>query len=324
MSQFQHPDRFQRRHIGPSESETREMLNALNVSSLDELIDQTVPASIRLSKPLNLPEPLSEFEYLQDLKQKALLNKVSRNYIGMGYYGTITPSVIARNLFQNPGWYTQYTPYQAEIAQGRLESLLNYQTMVCDLTGLPIANASLLDEGTAAAEAMHMFHAERNKRAAAGEEANIFFEKHPVIARHLQTLVDVGLGYVRLGQSAPTLSGGEAQRVKLSAELAKRSTGKTLYVLDEPTTGLHFDDVRRLLTVLHRLVDGGNSVLVIEHNLDVVYSSDWVVELGPEGGDGGGLITGTGTPEDIAKLKNSHTGRFLKPLIAAHGIKKKV
>lgn len=156
------------------------------------------------------------------------------------------------------------------------------------------------------------------------EEANIFFEKHPVIARHLQTLVDVGLGYVRLGQSAPTLSGGEAQRVKLSAELAKRSTGKTLYVLDEPTTGLHFDDVRRLLTVLHRLVDGGNSVLVIEHNLDVVYSSDWVVELGPEGGDGGGLITGTGTPEDIAKLKNSHTGRFLKPLIAAHGIKKKV
>jgi glycine dehydrogenase len=188
MSQFQHPDRFQRRHIGPSESETREMLNALNVSSLDELIDQTVPASIRLSQPLNLPEPLSEFEYLQDLKQKALLNQVSRNYIGMGYYGTITPSVIARNLFQNPGWYTQYTPYQAEIAQGRLESLLNYQTMVCDLTGLPIANASLLDEGTAAAEAMHMFHAERNKRAAAGEEANIFFVSDKVFPQTIDVL----------------------------------------------------------------------------------------------------------------------------------------
>jgi len=164
------------------------MLNALNVSSLDELIDQTVPASIRLSKPLNLPEPLSEFEYLQDLKQKALLNKVSRNYIGMGYYGTITPSVIARNLFQNPGWYTQYTPYQAEIAQGRLESLLNYQTMVCDLTGLPIANASLLDEGTAAAEAMHMFHAERNKRAAAGEEANVFFVSEKVLPQTIDVL----------------------------------------------------------------------------------------------------------------------------------------
>ncbi|MBP9114873.1 MAG: excinuclease ABC subunit UvrA [Acidimicrobiia bacterium] len=147
------------------------------------------------------------------------------------------------------------------------------------------------------------------------EEANEFFAKHPVIKRHLQTLVDVGLGYVRLGQSAPTLSGGEAQRVKLSSELAKRSTGKTLYVLDEPTTGLHFDDVKRLLAVLHRLVDGGNSVLVIEHNLDVVYSSDWVIELGPEGGDGGGMLIGTGTPEQIAKLKSSHTGMFLKELI---------
>ena len=153
------------------------------------------------------------------------------------------------------------------------------------------------------------------------EEANIFFEKHPVISRHLQTLVDVGLGYVRLGQSAPTLSGGEAQRVKLSSELAKRSTGKTLYVLDEPTTGLHFDDVKRLLIVLHRLVDGGNSVLVIEHNLDVVYSSDWVIELGPEGGDGGGEVIGCGTPEEIAKLKNSHTGKFLKQLIADKKVK---
>jgi excinuclease ABC subunit A len=147
------------------------------------------------------------------------------------------------------------------------------------------------------------------------EEAHVFFEKIPVIERHLKTLVDVGLGYVRLGQQAPTLSGGEAQRVKLSSELAKRSTGKTLYILDEPTTGLHFDDVRRLLIVLHRLVDAGNTVLVIEHNLDVILSADWVIDLGPEGGDGGGEILVEGPPEKIAKSKKSHTGRFLKELV---------
>ncbi len=147
------------------------------------------------------------------------------------------------------------------------------------------------------------------------EEAHEFFIKIPVIERHLKTLVDVGLGYVRLGQQAPTLSGGEAQRVKLSSELAKRSTGRTLYLLDEPTTGLHFDDVKKLLTVLHRLVDSGNTVLVIEHNLDVIRSADWVIDLGPEGGDGGGEIVAQGTPEDIAKNKASHTGRFLKQLV---------
>lgn len=147
------------------------------------------------------------------------------------------------------------------------------------------------------------------------EEAHIFFQKIPVIERHLKTLVDVGLGYVRLGQQAPTLSGGEAQRVKLSAELAKRSTGKTLYILDEPTTGLHFDDVKRLLIVLHRLVDAGNTVLVIEHNLDVIRSADWIIDLGPEGGDGGGDILVEGTPERVAKNKKSHTGRFLQQLV---------
>ena len=133
------------------------------------------------------------------------------------------------------------------------------------------------------------------------EEALEFFANQPTIARHLQTLVDVGLGYVRLGQPAPTLSGGEAQRVKLSAELGKRSTGRTLYILDEPTTGLHFEDVRRLLGVLQRLVDAGNTVLVIEHNLDVMKSADWVVDLGPEGGDGGGQVIVEGSPEHVAK-----------------------
>jgi excinuclease ABC subunit A len=137
-----------------------------------------------------------------------------------------------------------------------------------------------------------------------------------VIARHLQTLVDVGLGYVRLGQPATTLSGGEAQRVKLASELARRATGRTLYVLDEPTTGLHFDDVRKLLGVLQRLVDAGNTVLVIEHNLDVIKVADWIVDLGPEGGDGGGTVVAEGPPEVVAKVAESHTGRFLAPMLA--------
>ena len=147
------------------------------------------------------------------------------------------------------------------------------------------------------------------------EEAHAFFENQPSIARQLQTLVDVGLGYVRLGQPAPTLSGGEAQRVKLSTELGKRATGRTIYILDEPTTGLHFEDVRRLLDVLQRLVDAGNTMLVIEHNLDVIKSADWVIDLGPEGGAGGGTIVAEGTPEQIAKVRESYTGQFLGPLL---------
>jgi excinuclease ABC subunit A len=147
------------------------------------------------------------------------------------------------------------------------------------------------------------------------EEGLEYFSAQPVIARHLQTLVDVGLGYVRLGQPAPTLSGGEAQRVKLASELSKRSTGSTLYILDEPTTGLHFEDVRKLLGVLQRLVDNGNTVLVIEHNLDVIKSADWIIDLGPEGGDGGGWIVAEGTPEQVAKTAESYTGRFLEPLL---------
>jgi glycine dehydrogenase len=188
MSQFSHYDTFVRRHIGPGENETKQMLKALNVNTLDELIDQTVPDSIRMKHELRLPAPLNEQEYLRELKSIAVKNKVFRSYIGMGYHGTVTPNVILRNVFQNPGWYTQYTPYQAEIAQGRLESLLNFQTLVSDLTGLPIANASLLDEGTAAAEAMHMFYAEKNKRAKAGSEANVFFVSEQVLPQTLDVL----------------------------------------------------------------------------------------------------------------------------------------
>ncbi len=147
------------------------------------------------------------------------------------------------------------------------------------------------------------------------EEALDFFEAVPPIARHLRTLVDVGLGYVRLGQSAPTLSGGEAQRVKLASELQKRSTGRTVYVLDEPTTGLHFEDIRKLLRVLQGLVDKGNTVIVIEHNLDVVKSADWIIDMGPEGGSGGGIVVATGTPEDIAANLASHTGTHLAPML---------
>jgi excinuclease ABC subunit A len=147
------------------------------------------------------------------------------------------------------------------------------------------------------------------------EEALTFFANQPAISRHLQTIVDVGLGYVRLGQPAPTLSGGEAQRVKLASELAKRSTGHTIYILDEPTTGLHFEDIRRLLTVLTRLVDQGNTVLVIEHNLDVIKTADWIIDLGPDGGDGGGTVVVEGTPELVAKTPESYTGSFLAGLL---------
>ena len=152
-------DRFAPRHIGPSDSDVAAMLERVGVASLNALVDQTIPASIRLKEPLTLPAPRGEHRLLADLAAMAADNEVRRSYLGMGYYETITPPVILRNVLENPGWYTQYTPYQAEISQGRLEAMLNFQTMVADLTGLPLANASLLDEATAAAEAMAMCHA---------------------------------------------------------------------------------------------------------------------------------------------------------------------
>jgi excinuclease ABC subunit A len=147
------------------------------------------------------------------------------------------------------------------------------------------------------------------------EGALELLESIPVIQRKLQTLFDVGLGYIKLGQSSTTLSGGEAQRVKLSTELSRRDTGKTLYILDEPTTGLHFDDIKRLLAILSRLVDAGNTVIVIEHNLDVIKTADHIIDLGPEGGDGGGHVVVAGTPEEVVSCKKSYTGRFLKPVL---------
>jgi len=147
------------------------------------------------------------------------------------------------------------------------------------------------------------------------DQALEFFANQPAIARKLQTLVDVGLGYISLGQSATTLSGGEAQRIKLSTELSRRPTGRTLYILDEPTTGLHMADVERLLHMLHALVDAGNSMVVIEHNLDVIKNADWVIDMGPEGGNGGGQIVALGTPEQVAKIAGSYTGQYLKHML---------
>ena len=141
------------------------------------------------------------------------------------------------------------------------------------------------------------------------------FASVPKIRKIMQTLHDVGLDYLKLGQASPTLSGGEAQRIKLARELVKRGTGKTLYILDEPTTGLHFDDIRKLLEVLHGFTAAGNTVVVIEHNLDVIKTADWLIDLGPEGGDGGGLVLAAGTPEDVVKCPDSYTGQFLEPLL---------
>ena len=161
MNNIENSEKFLDRHIGPDNKDVREMLKVMGQKSLDHFIDETVPKKIRLKEKLNLASPMSEYELIAYMGELAKKNKILKSYIGLGYYGTVTPSVILRNILENPGWYTQYTPYQAEISQGRLEALLNFQTMISDLTGLPVANASLLDEGTAAAEAMHMLYAAR-------------------------------------------------------------------------------------------------------------------------------------------------------------------
>ena len=183
-------DTFPRRHIGPSETELKAMLATVGVASLDDLITQTIPAAIRLPKPLNLPAAQSESEALASLRALASKNKVHKSFIGMGYYGTITPPVILRNILENPGWYTQYTPYQAEISQGRLEALLNFQTMIADLTALPLANASMLDEATAAAEAMNMCYSLRGGEPGAVGHRDTFFVSercHPQTIAVVQT-----------------------------------------------------------------------------------------------------------------------------------------
>src|SRR5256886_11307892 len=185
MDLLKHPDRFVRRHIGPGPEAIRRMMQPLGFASLDELVDAAVPANIRLKRPLHLPGGRSEFGILNELRSMAAKNQVFRSFIGLGYHDCITPPVIQRNILENPGWYTQYTPYQAEISQGRLEMLLNFQTLICDLTGFEIANASLLDEATAAAEAMMMCH-----RLKHDEDRNVFLVSqncHPQNIEVVQT-----------------------------------------------------------------------------------------------------------------------------------------
>ena len=182
-------DLFENRHIGPDAKAKKEMLAAIKVKSMQTLIKATVPNQLLLKEEMDIPEAVSEYDYLQELKQIATKNKVFKSFIGQGYCETITPSVIARNVFHNPGWYTQYTPYQAEIAQGRLEALLNFQTMVSDLTGLPIANASLLDEGTAAGEAMMMFYNQKNKRNKGDAIQNEFFVDQHVFEHNKEVVL---------------------------------------------------------------------------------------------------------------------------------------
>ena len=184
---FQNQENFKERQIGPDKKELQEMLLTIGVKTLDELIDQTIPQKIRLEKPLNIPEGIKEHQFLQLARQLAGKNKVFRSYIGLGFYDCLTPSVILRNIFENPGWYTQYTPYQAEIAQGRLEALLNYQTMISDLTGMEVANASLLDEATAAAEAMTMLSRLRS-RGKMDKNANLFFVSDGCLPQTLAVL----------------------------------------------------------------------------------------------------------------------------------------
>ncbi|MFA5826336.1 MAG: glycine dehydrogenase (aminomethyl-transferring), partial [Gallionellaceae bacterium] len=180
-------DQFVTRHNGSNAQDVQAMLNKINAPSLDALIDQTVPATIRLKKPLNLPEGMSEHAFLQHLRGIAAKNRLYKSYIGLGYYDTVLPPVIQRNILENPGWYTAYTPYQAEIAQGRLEALLNFQTMIADLTGMEIANASLLDEATAAAEAMTMLYSLRS-REAAEQGKNSFFVSHECFPQTIELL----------------------------------------------------------------------------------------------------------------------------------------
>ena len=209
---------FQHRHIGPNENQTREMLKTIGVNSLENLIDQTVPGGIRMQGELNLPSAMSEAEYLSHIKEVSLKNKIFKNYIGQGYYDTITPSVILRNVFENPAWYTQYTPYQAEISQGRLESLLNFQTVVSDLTGLPIANASLLDEATAAAEAMTMFFGLLNKDHSNPTRSKFFVDletfpqtKDVVLTRAIPIGIEVVFGNHKTAQIDETYFGALIQ-----------------------------------------------------------------------------------------------------------------
>jgi excinuclease ABC subunit A len=286
---------------------------------------------------------------VNDVLLKALMQAVYRSRTAPGRYATlrgedsldkvidVDQSPIGRTPRSNPATYTGvfdhvrrlfaqtaeakvrgYQPgrFSFNVRGGRCEACQGDGTIKIDMQFLPdiyvpceVCKGKRYNRETL--EVHYKGHSIADVLDMSVEEALGLFANIPPIARHLTTLNDVGLGYIKLGQPAPTLSGGEAQRVKLASELAKRATGRTLYVLDEPTTGLHFEDVAKLLGVLHRLVDTGNSVIVIEHNLDVVKTADWILDLGPEGGDAGGEIIAQGPPERVARTPGSYTGEFL-------------
>jgi excinuclease ABC subunit A len=254
---------------------------------------------------------------------------------------TIDQSPIGRTPRSNPATYTNlFTPIRELFAQTKLARTRGYKPgrfsfnvrggrcEACSGDGIITIEMHFLPDVYVPCEVCHGKRYNRETLEVTYKEKNIaevldmtveealeFFENVPKISRKLETLNDVGLGYIKLGQSSTTLSGGEAQRVKLATELSKRSTGKTVYILDEPTTGLHFDDVKKLLEVLQRLVDAGNTVIVIEHNLDVIKTADWLIDLGPEGGDRGGEIIAQGTPEGVSENNISYTGQFLKKML---------
>ena len=255
---------------------------------------------------------------------------------------TIDQSPIGRTPRSNPATYTNlFTPIRELFAQTKLSKSRGYKPgrfsfnvrggrcETCGGEGIITIEMHFLPDVYVPCEVCHGKRYNRETLEVTYKDKNIadvldmtveealgFFENVPKIKRKLQTLFDVGLGYIKLGQSSTTLSGGEAQRVKLATELSKRSTGQTVYILDEPTTGLHFDDVRKLLEVLQRLVEAGNTVIVIEHNLDVIKVADWIIDLGPEGGEGGGLVVAEGVPENVAKVEGSYTGEFLKNILS--------
>ena len=251
-------DTFVRRHVGPDDSDIRQMLGAIGVDSLDELIDETVPESIRMRRPLNLigtNDSRGEFETLQELRELASKNKVYRSFIGMGYYDTITPPVIQRNILENPGWYTQYTPYQAEIAQGRLEALLNFQTMVSDLTGLPLANASLLDEATAAAEAMAMCHSVAGGHDGAKHKFFVADDCHPQTIAVVKTRgKSMGIEVV-VGDVTNAFSGGSATLRAATHDAERRATNAAPdlcgVLLQYPTTDGRIVDYSKVIEAAH-------------------------------------------------------------------------
>jgi glycine dehydrogenase len=266
-------DQFSDRHIGPSSSEEKEMLKVLNVSSLDELISQTIPSIIRLKKELDLPNPISEYKFLKDFKELASKNKIFRTYIGQGYFNTITPPVILRNILENPGWYTAYTPYQAEIAQGRLEALINYQTMVCDLTGMEIANASLLDEATAAAEAMTMLFA--NRKGQKKKTAIVFMVSNGV---HPQTIAVLKTRATPIGIAVEVVE--DSQFSPKQDLFGERCFG---VMLQYPQTNGTIVDYRKLVKELK------------EHDVFVAVAADIMslTVLTPPGEFGADVVVGT-------------------------------